>query len=282
MDRRAFLRTAAVAAAGGALAACDTRLLNILNTGEEQLWGMGVHPFPDPLRGAQIEALRTMGIRRIRITLGLHRDLAGPYLRGYPAEYLGLVHDYDDPYPDPRRWPDVVRGVVRRSPGVRVFEVLNEPVEISARAYVEQYLAPAYDVVKAIDPALRVAAAAPTSTSSGRTYFYQMTDAGADSYCDFRAVHLYQDNPEIYLKGTRRPFLVTESGVEDRGRHVDWWASKMTHISGVLETDGMYWYALADSTDTQFALITERSRRGQIGILSPLYGYIRDKYGPGA
>jgi len=282
MDRRGFLRAAAVGAAGAALGGCDTKLLNLLNSGEERLWGMNVHPYPEPLRSAQIEALRAMGVRRIRITLGLHEDLASPYLGGYSADYLGILNDFRDPYPEPNSWPTLVRRALRRAPGVTVFEVLNEPVGIPARDYVERYLKPAYDIIKAVDPALRVAAAAPTSTSGGRTWFYQMTDAGADGWCDFRCVHLYQDNAEIYLKGTDRPFLVTESGVQDQGRHVDWWSSTMAHISGILETERLYWYVLADSPDTAWGVISSRSRAGQIGVLSPLYGYVAAKYGPGA
>lgn len=281
MRRRDFLRGAAASAAGLALAGCDKELLNIFNKGDEQLWGMNVHPMGGVLEQAQIEAARALGLRRVRMTLGLHRDLAGPYLRGLPAEYVGLLSDPDDVYPDPRAWPGLVRRAVQRSSGVRTFEVLNEPMAVSATAYVERYLKPAYDVIKGIDPGLEVAAGAPRGTSNGRIYFYQMTEAGADRWCDVRAAHLYEDNPEVYLKGTGRPFIVTESGADDPARHVNWWASKMAHISAVLETDRLYFYALADQPDTPFALISSRSAPGRIEVLSPLYDYIRGKYGSG-
>lgn len=279
MDRREFLRRAALAAAGTALAGCDTDLLKLLDQGEEQLWGMNVHPASGDLAGAQIEALNELGIRRVRITLGLHSDLAGPYLRGFDAEYIGLINDFDDPIPDASAWEGLVRKAVERSPDLFCYEVLNEPTSLSASDYVEKYLKPAYEIIKSINPAYRVAAAAPTGTSTGRLDFYQMTSAGADDWCDFRAAHLYTDQPEVYLKGTRRPFLITESGAKDRNRHIDWWSDKMAHISGVLDTDRLYFYALSDAEDSAFALIGKDSRRGAINVLSPLYDYIRGKYG---
>lgn len=279
MDRREFLKKAALAVGGTALAGCNSELLNLLNHGEEQLWGLNVHPFPDELGSAQIEALQQLGVQRVRMTLGLHSDLAGPYLSSFNAEYIGLVNDYDDPLPDPAEWPDLVQQAVERAPGLFCYEILNEPVSVPATDYVEQYLKPAYEVIKNINPAYRVAAAAPTGTSGGLTYFLQMTTAGADSWCDYRAAHLYSDDPELYLAGTSRQILVTESGVQDSSRHVDWWASTMTHISGVLETNRVYFYTLADSEDSAWALISQNSRPGAINILSPLYEYIKSKYG---
>ncbi|MHB8834155.1 MAG: hypothetical protein ACYC9Y_00340 [Candidatus Methylomirabilia bacterium] len=281
MDRRGFLKSAALAAAGTTLAGCNSDLLNIFNTGKEQLWGMNVHSFDGALGSAQIEALRQLGVRRVRLTLGLHSDAAAPYLRGYDAEYVGLVADYLDPIPSPSAWPGLVRRAVERAPGLFCYEILNEPVSLTATAYVEQYLKPAYQIIKGINPGYKVAAAAPTGTSGGRVDFYAMTSAGADSWCDYRAAHVYTDNPEYYLAGTDRPFLITESGVQDPARHVDWWVRTMTHISGVLETDRVYFYTLSDSTDSGWALISRHSRPGAIRVLSPLYDYIKSKYGRG-
>lgn len=281
MDRRGFLRTAATAAAGAVLGGCDTDLLNAFNSGTEQRWGMNVHPFAGQLAEMQMEAMRLLGVQRIRMTLGLHTDDAGVYLRGYPsAEYVGLVGDYSDPIPNRNDWPALVRQAVVRSPGCYCYEILNEPMQLTPAAYVQNYLRPAYEVIKSINSGYRVAAAAPTGTSNGRLYFYQMTEAGADSYCDLRAAHLYSDNPEIYLAGTERPFLVTETGVQDAARHVDWYQDTMTHISGVLETERLYFYVLADAPDSAWALISSLSTPGNIGVLSPLYAYIKNKYGP--
>lgn len=279
MDRRQFLRRAGIAAAGTALTGCSRDLLDIFNKGEERLWGLHVHPYGGALLDAQIEALRQLGIRRVRMLIGLHTSPAVPYLNAFRAEYTGLLGDYGYPVPDPGSWPGLVRRSVERNPGLFCYEVLNEPT-LPPRVYVEQYLRPAYETIKSVNPAYRVAAAAPPGTSSGRLYFYQMSEAGADRWCDLRAVHLYADDPEVYLQGTDRPFLVTESGVEDPARHAGWWQDTMAHISGVLETERLFFYALATSPDSGWSLISSRSQAGRIEVLSPLYDYVRRKYGP--
>jgi len=128
---------------------------------------MNVHPFPGEIGAAQIEALRRMGIQRIRMTLGLHSDLAGPTCglcrRGVhrPGQRL------QRPDPLPAAWPSLVRQAVGRSPGLFCYEILNEPVALSPSFYVENYLRPAYEIIKSINPAYRVAAGAPTGTSRG-------------------------------------------------------------------------------------------------------------------
>lgn len=281
MNRREFLANAALAAAGTALSGCDLDVLQVLNTGKEQLWGMNVHPYSGARGDAQIEVLRRMGIRQVRLTLGLEQDLAGHYLRNLAAEYVGLVSNYVNSAPNVGAWPSLVDRVVRRAPGLYCYEILNEPSTLmSAVDYVHKYLKPAYNVIKGINPAYQVCAGAPTGTSNGRIYFYEMTEAGADDYCDLRAAHIYEDNPEILIKGTKRPFLITESGVKVRGKHVDWYSSTMTHISGVLETTRVYWYCLMDDgTIGEWSIIGENSRPGAIEILSPLYDYIVSKYG---
>ena len=91
----------------------------------------------------------------MRITLGLHTDLAGPYLRGYSAEYVGLLGRLQRPDPDPAARGRSSSGrAVQRSPGLFCYEVLNEPMSLTPRVYVEQYLKPAYEVIKGINPAL--------------------------------------------------------------------------------------------------------------------------------
>jgi hypothetical protein len=103
-----------------------------------------------------------------------------------------------------------------------------------------------------------------------------MSDAGADSYCDYRAVHLYNNNPEIYLTGTDRPFMVTESGTSNRDGHLSWWKDTMPHISKILDTSRLYFYVLLDRPDTGYSLISERpGADGAPRPVSPVYDHIR-------
>lgn len=279
ISRRDFLRAAAFGAAGALLPACSDKLLNFLGDEKEQLWGMNVHPYPGSLRELQIRALGELGIQRVRITLGIGRDLAGPYIGAYPAEYIGLVSDFDRSRFNASNWPSLVRQAVDRAGGVSYFEILNEPdlfLKIPPEVYVNSFLRPAYDIIKDRRPDVPVVAAAPAGTSGGRIYFFQMTEAGADRYCDYRGVHLYDDNPEVYLTGTDRPFMVTESGSSNRAGHVAWWQDSMPHISKILDTGRLYFYTLLDRPATGFGIISERpGADGSVQPVSPLYEHIR-------
>jgi len=279
ITRRNFIKAAALGALGAALPSCSDKLLNFLGDEREQLWGLNVHPYSGSLINLQLQALEELGIKRVRITLGLGRDLAGPYIGAYPAEYIGLVSDFDRSRFNASNWPGLVRQAVDRAGGVRFFEILNEPdlfLNIRPEVYVQSFLRPAYDIIKERRPEVPVVAAAPVGTSEGRVYFFQMTEAGADSYCDYRAAHLYNNNPEIYLAGTDRPFLVTECGSSNRGSHVSWWSDNMPHISKILATDHLYFYVLLDRPETGFSLISEHAGPGgSVQPVSPLYEHIK-------
>jgi len=280
MRRRDFLKLTAAGALGAALPACNSKWFNLLGPESEKLWGLNVHPYGGSLDALQIRALHELGVTRVRITLGLDRDLATPYLNGYPAEYLGIISDFFRGRPNAGAWPGQVRAVVNRTPGVGVYQVLNEPDVfhgIGPEEYVNSFLKPAYEVIKEIRPSVPVVSAAPANTSGGRLYFYSMTEAGADRYCDFRAVHMYSTNPEVFLAGTDKPFMVTESGTRNRGNHLSWWQNDMAHFSKVLDTDLLYWYVLLDRPDDGLSLISEQAGPGGAPQpISDLYNYIKN------
>jgi hypothetical protein len=280
MNRRDFLKLTAASAMGATLPSCDSKWFNLLGSDEEKFWGLNVHPYGGSLDALQIQALHELGVRKIRITLGLGRDLAGPYLNAYPADYLGIITDFfKGRPPDANAWPGQVADAVHRSPGVSAFQVLNEPDVfhgISPEVYVNNYLRPAFEVIKSIRPGVPVVSAAPANTSGGRIYFFQMTEAGADNYCDFRAVHMYSSNPEVFLAGTDKPFMVTESGTRNRANHLSWWQNDMSHISRILDTDMLYWYVLLDRPDDGLSLISDQAGPGgAVQPISDLYNYIR-------
>jgi hypothetical protein len=280
MKRRDFLKLAAAGALGAALPGCDNKWLNLVGDGEEKFWGLNVHPYGGSLDELQLRALRELGIGRIRITLGLGRDLAGIYLRSYPAEYLGLISDFNLGRPSAAAWPSQVREAVGRSGGVSYLQVLNEPDVfhgIGPEVYVNDFLRPAYEIIREMRPDVPIVSAAPANTSGGRIYFFQMTEAGADRYCDFRAVHMYSSNPEIFLAGTERPFIVTETGTRNRANHVSWWKDNMPNISKTLDTDKLYFYVLLDRPDDGLSLIAGTpDGSGNPRPISPLYDYIRN------
>jgi hypothetical protein len=279
MRRRDFLKLAAAGALGAALPACDNKWLNLIGEGDEKFWGLNVHPYGGQTDQMQIQALRELGITKIRITLGLGRDLAGVYLRSYPAEYLGLISDFNLGRPSAAAWPSQVREAVGRSGGVTYLQVLNEPDvfhDIGPEVYVNDFLRPAYEIIREMRPDIPIVSAAPANTSGGRVYFFQMTEAGADKYCDYRAVHMYSSNPEVFLAGTDRPFIVTETGTRNRANHVSWWKDDMSNISKAFDTDKLYLYVLLDRPDDGLSLIASTpDRSGKPRPISPLYDYIR-------
>ena len=79
---------------------------------------------------------------------------------------------------------------MNRTPGVGVYQVLNEPEVfhgIGPDESVNSFLKPAWEVIKEIRPNVPVVSAAPANTSGWRLYFYNMTEAGDDRYCDYHA-----------------------------------------------------------------------------------------------
>jgi hypothetical protein len=282
MDRRAFLKVSAGGALGLALTGCSHRLLDMFGPEKERLWGMNVHPYTGRAMRTQLAALSELGIRKVRISLGVGRDLASPFIRSYPAEYLGLLTDFELGGLDASSWPGIVRDTVARFPTLGAIEVLNEPdvfLRLPAAVYVRDFLRPAWEIIKEMRPDMPVVAAAPRGTQDGLNYFYTMTDAGADNYCDYRAVHVYGPPPEQYILKGHKPFMVTETGIADRARHVRWWSDDMPHMAKVLDTSLLYWYSLLDVPESGFDIIGERlDGQGQVVRVSPLYEYLLNKY----
>jgi hypothetical protein len=282
MKRRDFIRVAGGGALGLLLPGCSENLLSLFDHGSESLWGFNVHTYSGSKQTLQLAALRDLGVSKIRITLGLSSDLAGGYINSYAASYLGLLNDYNLSGVTAASWPSLVRQVMNRGYSLSAIEILNEPdlfLQLSAATYVQSYLKPAWEIIKSIAPSLPVVAAAPRGTQDGVIYFFQMTDAGADSFCDYRGVHLYSDTPEQYRYGSDKPFMITETGTSTPSQHKSWWRDSMTHISGVLDTSELYWYALMNSPVDGYSLIADTAdAQGNPVPRSDLYQYLKDTY----
>lgn len=205
----------------------------------------------------QRDALRALGTPWIRLTLGLttQTDAARAYVGAGPS-VLGLVSDFQSGPIDAARWPDLVEATLRRYPQVRRAELLNEPERfngLSAERYVREYLRPGFERIRERLPGVAVVAAAPVGDRrQGPERFGRLTDAGADDFCDYRAVHVYFDDGGALAAiagATRRPVLVTETGTSTPGQHVRWYGEVIPRIRATLGAELVFWYVLLESAD---------------------------------
>jgi hypothetical protein len=216
-----------------------------------------VHPIGGRFVDLQFDALRRLKPPSIRVTLGLvtDTDAARPYIRAVP-DPVGLVADFRLGAIDPVAWPNLVEAALRRYPTVTRAEILNEPERfngLSPDRYVRDFLRPAYERIRARLPGVRVIAAAPSGDRRrGPDAFRRMTDAGADDFCDARAVHVYFDDPgalSSIAAATRRPILVTETGTSSPAQHVRWYTDVVPQMRAALRTDQIFWYVLLESAN---------------------------------
>jgi hypothetical protein len=216
-----------------------------------------VHPLGGRFEALQRQALANLGTPWIRVTLGLLNDVdaARPYVRSAPNT-LGLVADFRLGPIDPGQWPDLVETTLRRYPQVRRAELLNEPERfngLSPGRYVREYLRPGWERIRARFPGVAVVAAAPEGDrKKAPDRFRRLTDAGADDFCDYRAVHVYFDDDralDAIGGATRRPILVTETGTSNPGQHVRWFTEVVPRIRSALAAELVFWYVLLESVD---------------------------------
>jgi hypothetical protein len=216
-----------------------------------------VHPLGGRFETLQRQALANLGTAWIRVTLGLVNDVdaARPYVRSAPNT-LGLVSDFRLGPIDPGEWPNLVEATLRRYPQVRRAELLNEPERfngLSPSRYVSEYLRPGWELIRRRFPGVAVVAAAPEGDrKKAPDRFRRLTDAGADDFCDYRAVHVYFDDDRALAaigSSTRRPILVTETGTNNPGQHVRWFTEVVPRITSALAAELVFWYVLLESVD---------------------------------
>jgi hypothetical protein len=241
---------------GIVVAGCADRRRSV--TGPEAAGGdlaFNVHPLGGRFEALQRDALRSLAAPWIRVTLGLvsDTDAARPYVR-MGASVLGLVADFHLGPIDARDWPDLVEATLRRYPQVGRAELLNEPEHfngLSPGRYVQEYLRPGYERIRERSPGVAVVAAAPVGDrKAGPDRFRRMTDAGADEFCDYRAVHVYFDDDRAlsaFAGSTGRPILVTETGSQTPGQQVRWYTDVVPRIRQALGAELIFWYVLLES-----------------------------------
>jgi hypothetical protein len=216
-----------------------------------------VHPLGGRFEALQRQALVNLGTPWIRVTLGLLNDVdaARPYVRAVPNT-LGLVSDFRLGAIDAGQWPDLVEATLRRYPQVRRAELLNEPERfngLSQGRYVREYRRPGWERIRSRFPGVAVVAAAPEGDrKKAPDRFRRLTDAGADEFCDYRAVHVYFDDDralDTIGGATRRPILVTETGTSNPGQHARWFTEVVPRIRSALAAELVFWYVLLESVD---------------------------------
>jgi hypothetical protein len=191
----------------------------------------------------------------IRIVLGLvtSTDAARAYMSAAP-NVLGVVADYRLGPLDAPTWPDLVEATLRRNPHVRLAEILRAPDRLnglSPEQYVREFLRPAYERIRERLPGVSVVAASPGGERKDVVErFQRMTDAGADDVCDRRAVHAYFEDAgalSAIAGATRRPVVVSETGINNPGQHVRWYADVIPRMRSTFRTDLVFWYVLLES-----------------------------------
>ena len=290
MTRRDFLRLGAAAGAAFALSACSDDGGSATDPGSNSSYGFrgfNVHPYQGSLYSLQTQALREIHANWTRTTLGLTGDVAGAYASLSGMNVLGLIGDFQLTSIPKSDWTDMVETVIRRYPSIKYFQILNEPevfYNMSNSEYARDYLRPAHDLIREKFPSLKIVSAAPIGQPSGIMDFTEMTLAGADNYCDYRAVHIYYEQDlgsawTAFRLGTDKPIMLTETGENQPEKQLDWWQTQIPEMKRVLKTEYVFYYALLEQpTYTGFEMI--RAQRDSAGNIVPapgseLYHYLK-------
>lgn len=223
--------------------------------GRRDALSFNVHPLGGAALGLQGNAIAALAPPWIRVTLGLvsGTDEARPYSALGPSLH-GLVADFRLGPIDPAEWLPLLEGTMRRNPAARRVELLREPERVNglgAEQYVQEFLRPGYQRIRDRFPGVQVVAAAPGGDRrSAPQRFQRLTDAGADEFCDYRAAHVFFEDAGAWSAiraATRRPILVTETGVDTPGRHVSWYTDIIPAMKSVLGAEQVFWYVLLES-----------------------------------
>jgi hypothetical protein len=287
LTRRSVLKLGVAAGCSLAFGGCISSSSGPSGPEIEELRGFNVHPYPGPLMPVQMRAINDMRINWVRMTLGILTDSAGPYVNALRANILGLIADFNLGPINKNDWPAMVETVIRRYPSIQYFQILNEPKgfnDMSYTEYVLEYLKPAHKLIRAKFPYVKIVCAAPGGQPGGINDFRTMSAAGADEYCDFRAVHIYYEQGLVspwsaYRTATQKPMMITETGEGHHEHQLNWWQTKIPEMKRLLKTEFVFYYVLLDQpVYTGYEIITgELDHKGNI-IPAPgseLYNFLR-------
>lgn len=233
----------------------------------------------------QMKLVYELGFSHMRITIafeefGANFAAAIPYVRAARAlgiDVLGIATDFsgfalvraitDDTTRDDvletyaRIFGDAIPKASPAIPRLGRFsaQILNEPAHffgISPETYVRDFLRPAYLHLKEDDPSITIVAAAPVSNAAGVLRAQAMIEAGVENVCDRLAYHVY--SPRFIERLGRlsdKPAWITESGVDETSRHLDWWTTTFAEIrAGIPTAEEVFWFDLYDKNPNSFRL----------------------------
>jgi hypothetical protein len=234
---------------------------------------------------AQIRALYQLGFEHVRVTISFNRfgsDFVGaiPFVRAARAlgmDVLGIVGQYTG--------FDLVQALSRSetrdevletyarifgddllsvsdsvTPGGFALQILNEPTHflgISPESYVRDFLRPAYYHLKEDDPRIPIVSAASIGSAEGLLRARSMIESGLELFCDRLALHVYGTRFLRELgRLSEKPVWVTESGVGDTARHLEWMTETFDLIRRAIpQVERTFWFQLFDFEPGRFRLI---------------------------
>lgn len=243
----------------------------------------------------QLRTVYELGFRSMRVTLSFNEFgpdffAAIPYVRAARAlgiRVVGIVDQFGFGYDllraltDPGRRRRVLAAYIdifgtpiapasrRRCPGPLALQILNEPTQARGLApgdYVLQVLAPVYRDLRELAPELPVLSAAPVGRRAGLWRLREMLVHGVERVCDRVAVHVYDRDLIDDLVGlVRAPLEVTETGVPDTTRHVQWHqevvAELQARVAGIEE---VHWFDLFDFEPGVFRILDIHGTEGAV------------------
>ena len=257
LTRRNFLHLGAASAYALMLGGCTSSSATDPGSSAYGFRGFNVHPYSGQLMTVQMQALSDIRANWMRITLGITSDVAGSYATATRTNVLGLISDFQLTSIDTRDWPDMVEEVILRYPSIQYFQILNEPkvfFDIDNAEYVQEYLRPAHERIRARFPEVKIVSAAPIGQPSGIRDFAAMSAAGADNYCDYRAVHIYFE-PDLgspwsaFRVATEKPIMITETGTRTYERQLTWWTEQIPEMKRIMKTDYVFYYVLLEQPE---------------------------------
>jgi hypothetical protein len=227
--------------------------------------------------GIQLNCLNRLRAQWLRISIPYSDLYAARSFVGRGCAILGVITDYAGQggfiEQLSNNLQEILMTYFETYPSIKYWQLLNEPSSfwnISPTDYVNNYLQPAWNFIRANYPQLALISAAPKGNSQGPILMAEMAAAGLENYCNRVAVHIYNAVTIInYVNILKKPIWVTETGVADQMQHIAWARDTLKSVRAALNPERIFWYVLWD--ESQYSLINIDETSGSLTGSSPLY-----------